>query len=714
MAQNIILKRSALPGKVPDTGSLNLGEIALNTYDGRAFIHKSGSTESIEQIVVTNSVTTGSINITQTGSFGEIDVTNDINVSGSIYVTNDIVANGDLDVLGAVSASVVSASVFYGDGSNLTGVSTSGGTTDSEIPTNDWDYNVEGTGSLSDGNNVSTKYTIDFQAESYGVRPVGYQTFISNNDGSTEIIPGTDGVVFIVNNQEVGRIDEGGIIGNTPLGTISSSAQIAALGYVTSSSGGGSTDISALNTFTASADVSISNLNTFTASVTTASLVTSITNLNSYTASQSTASLVDRLNVIESVSGSWITESETGSFEIKGIGIVSGSSQLTSSFETIGRGIVSGSSQITGTVNLTNLSATSQVSASVFVGGFGVTDAKFTVIQSKAMTFWPNITYELVRMTTGGGVLIGRNGETNDYGLRLDVSGSTRFTGNMIITGSLLTSSGITGSIAATNGVISGSSQLTNLNTTTASLLIETANLETFSASVLTRLTTIGTYTSSLNTWTSSVATTGSNSFNGNQTITGSLTVSSVAVVSASVTLPSGSVLSLTSGSSLLVQNSGLAEITGSLVVSGSTTINNYRIDDAWTSYSVTWTSDGTSPTLNNGTLTGYYKLIGKTCFLRVKLVIGSTSSVGTGAWQFTLPFTAASADGVQFPCSMLDNTVAWYAGVVNGTYSGNTTKSAILCTTSGTHAFGAVSPTTPFTWGTGDSLMFNGSYEIA
>ena len=34
MASIVQLKRSALSGKVPDTGSLNLGELAVNTYDG--------------------------------------------------------------------------------------------------------------------------------------------------------------------------------------------------------------------------------------------------------------------------------------------------------------------------------------------------------------------------------------------------------------------------------------------------------------------------------------------------------------------------------------------------------------------------------------------------------------------------------------------------------------------------------------------------------
>jgi len=106
------------------------------------------------------------------------------------------------------------------------------------------------------------------------------------------------------------------------------------------------TSISNLNTFTASVSTasivtSISNLNTFTASVSTASLVTSISNLNTFTSSQSTSSLVDRLNTIESVSGSWITESETGSFLTSLSGAISSSSQLTSSFDT--RYAISGS-----------------------------------------------------------------------------------------------------------------------------------------------------------------------------------------------------------------------------------------------------------------------------------------------------------------------------------------------------------------------------------
>ena len=151
MAQNILQRRSAIQGKTPTTSSLQVGEIALNTYDGKAYIHKSGSTQSIESIVITNSTTTGSITLTQTGSFGELVVTQDVNISRDLYVTNDIIGNGDIDIFGAVSASIVSASLFIGNGSGLTGVTAS-------MRPDDFDFNsdpyagtigyIQGSGSL--------------------------------------------------------------------------------------------------------------------------------------------------------------------------------------------------------------------------------------------------------------------------------------------------------------------------------------------------------------------------------------------------------------------------------------------------------------------------------------------------------------------------------------------------------------------------------------
>jgi hypothetical protein len=62
-SSSILLKRSGVAGSKPTTGSLKVGEIALNTYDGKAFLRKSGSTDDIVEIVVAGANTTGSINL---------------------------------------------------------------------------------------------------------------------------------------------------------------------------------------------------------------------------------------------------------------------------------------------------------------------------------------------------------------------------------------------------------------------------------------------------------------------------------------------------------------------------------------------------------------------------------------------------------------------------------------------------------------------------
>ena len=86
MAQQIKLKRSAIAGKVPTTGSLAAGELAVNTVDGKLYFKKDDDT--VQTIVTTNALITGSVNI-----------------SGSI-TGSDV----RIDQWGSVSASLVSVS----------------------------------------------------------------------------------------------------------------------------------------------------------------------------------------------------------------------------------------------------------------------------------------------------------------------------------------------------------------------------------------------------------------------------------------------------------------------------------------------------------------------------------------------------------------------------------------------------------------------------
>ena len=62
MAQIIRLKRSTTEGSIPTTSDLSTGELAINVYDGKVFLRRSGSVDDIRQ-VLTNEFT-GSVNIT--------------------------------------------------------------------------------------------------------------------------------------------------------------------------------------------------------------------------------------------------------------------------------------------------------------------------------------------------------------------------------------------------------------------------------------------------------------------------------------------------------------------------------------------------------------------------------------------------------------------------------------------------------------------------
>jgi hypothetical protein len=58
MANQIILKRSSTPSKVPTAAQLALGEIAINTHDGRVFIKKDDGTPSVVEIGGVTSINT--------------------------------------------------------------------------------------------------------------------------------------------------------------------------------------------------------------------------------------------------------------------------------------------------------------------------------------------------------------------------------------------------------------------------------------------------------------------------------------------------------------------------------------------------------------------------------------------------------------------------------------------------------------------------------
>jgi hypothetical protein len=64
LSNRIKLKRSSTVSKVPQIADLTLGELAINTFDGKLFFKKNNGSDSIESIVTTNAQITGSIELT--------------------------------------------------------------------------------------------------------------------------------------------------------------------------------------------------------------------------------------------------------------------------------------------------------------------------------------------------------------------------------------------------------------------------------------------------------------------------------------------------------------------------------------------------------------------------------------------------------------------------------------------------------------------------
>jgi hypothetical protein len=70
MASTVKIKRSAVQGRVPTTGDLQLGELAVNTYDGKLYTKKDNGTATIVEIGASGGVSDGDKGDISVSSFG--------------------------------------------------------------------------------------------------------------------------------------------------------------------------------------------------------------------------------------------------------------------------------------------------------------------------------------------------------------------------------------------------------------------------------------------------------------------------------------------------------------------------------------------------------------------------------------------------------------------------------------------------------------------
>lgn len=151
--------------------------------------------------------------------------------------------------------------------------------------------------------------------------------------------------------------------------------------------------------------------------------------------------------------------------------------------------------------------------------------------------------------------------------------------------------------------------------------------------------------------------------------------------------------------------------------------------ESVWRSFTPTWTAANTAPALGNGSLIGRYKYVGqKAVDIRYELRFGSTTSGGSGAWQFSMPFETPSSGEQILPAKAFLAGPTWdFAGVALIQSGGNVVRpmmpesisSTVLKRVQNANSGGGSGSGIPVVSGnysylTGSILAFGGVIEIS
>lgn len=133
-----------------------------------------------------------------------------------------------------------------------------------------------------------------------------------------------------------------------------------------------------------------------------------------------------------------------------------------------------------------------------------------------------------------------------------------------------------------------------------------------------------------------------------------------------------------------------------------------------WQSYSCTWSSSGGAPAVGNGNLYADYFMIGDIVFYAIRLVIGTTTTFGTGTYTFSLP---VDRDSSGFGAASPPATIRLWDSSANKHYIGTsygsgTTAIAPIFHVDGVSDAQEFSSTVPVTLASGDDVRISGFYQ--
>jgi len=222
MAQVVKLKRTSVQGKIPNTSNLELGELALNTYDGRIFFEKDDGTLSIQEILTTNSVVSGSLTLQ-----GQISASS-LNISGNTTIGGNLTLGGNITIGDSNTDSVsftadisssflpdsnlefdlgsdtkkwnnlyvgtASADFFVGDGSGLTNLQVSSSIVESTTVTSSFDSQT----SIVVNHNFDSKNIIVSVYDGSYEQIIPQSVVLTDNNNVTIAFPSSESGIVVV------------------------------------------------------------------------------------------------------------------------------------------------------------------------------------------------------------------------------------------------------------------------------------------------------------------------------------------------------------------------------------------------------------------------------------------------------------------------------------------------------------------------------------
>ena len=217
-------------------------------------------------------------------------------------------------------------------------------------------------------------------------------------------------------------------------------------------------------------------------------------------------------------------------------------------------------------------------------------------------------------------------------------------------------------------------------------------------------------YTDSTNTLLSAIDSTGvSHWFQGLQVgFTNQFTIAGDGIPHATTGLQAGS------ANQFAVDASGNTTTSGTLGATGAFTGASNVNTGAWTAYTPTWASSGTQPAIGNGSILGRYVQVGKTVTVMINLVMGTTTTFGTGTYTFTVPFLSVNRMNNAWVGSALGTHVGFSAFVATPVLNFNATAFNVFSPTGVNGASNAWTNAVPFTWASTDIIDISMTYEMA